>query len=874
MVESRFQLAIALVEARNADKTPDRNVRQSAIFAPFLQQMIFSNDDTDRLAVLGDTSERQSRRASTPDYLKIELPSDKRHGDLSHGTHFATDDDHDSGWGKLHLARGDSLASRPNFLKSQRHSRSQSVASDPTLEIDGLSDLVQCIDYSMDDSLESWRGIEKYLTLDEKEKVTSRRLSRRTNASNRSSIQSTSSALVGGPRRHSIERSRRISMADPVLLERIQEYRRGSAQCEDVPSLLHDNTPRASRSVSSPAVINTNEPVQSRQPFFAPLDQRSFTQSSKSPIICPTNSCADPPDGKMGIAAFLPRSLVIPEPLYGTKYAPSQRLSGKNRMTESNKDTGMVRQQVPQLAFMTPEGKKKHESLVLDLREQQRFHRRSPAKLPNGLDPRKATRTTALFRNQLVRADEDKDGWGWQFEHDTVDDSHLSSNDVGVSDNEADLSLECKKRRWFRLHRTNTIKDRAKRKQASRERRRKRQVTESHAMPYEALGVLELSPDEDLDLSDLSEEEMESGSDIDDLPYEGRPAGRLYGTNLLDGLEDRKQKIKAKARFYGEHQAGDCVDNPNHQHDVAVNDTHERMVSIFGKDTLWEREMAAKQTEENTLQAQENAKGLQSVAHKYSQVSLKNDHMTADESRSTSPHAPTIQLQIHSAQNPVLDRSSVMGDVLSEMDAESDNSSLSDRNYEERCREAQRILPKLAKEEREDDSDSENIPLSSLRARLNTTDVKRMNEKDEEETPLALLVAKKFPSKRCHTPIDAQNKHDDDIMPLGIKYPNGLPHSKRTGSANGADPDDDEPLGRKYGRRTLSANKAHNAPRSHDCVSFARTATERLDRRNLTYSLPVPPSPLALSKSPLSIPQAHSITRWAAKVQSTSSHPT
>lgn len=268
MVESRFKLAIALVEARNADKTPDRNVRQSAIFAPFLQQMIFSNDDTDQLAALGDASERQSRRASTPDYLKIELPSDKRHGDLSHDTHFATDNEHDSGWGNLHLARGDSLASRPNFLKSQRHSRSQSVVSDPTLETDSLSDLVQCIDYSMDDSLESWRGIEKYLTLDEKEKVTSRRLSRRTNASNRSSIQSTSSALVGGPRRHSIERSRRISMADPVLLERIQEYRRGTTQCEDVPSLLHDNTPRASRSVSSPAVTHTNEPVQSRQPFL------------------------------------------------------------------------------------------------------------------------------------------------------------------------------------------------------------------------------------------------------------------------------------------------------------------------------------------------------------------------------------------------------------------------------------------------------------------------------------------------------------------------------------------------------------------------------------------------------------------------------
>ncbi|PWN40636.1 hypothetical protein IE81DRAFT_349054 [Ceraceosorus guamensis] len=303
----------------------------------------------------------------------------------------------------------------------------------------------------------------------------------------------------------------------------------------------------------------------------------------------------------------------------------------------------------PKLAFMEGDGNQKHDTVMAALLADSRRTINVPAAAPAGIGRRAAAPSTALFRNQLVQHDDERTGWGWEAGTQTGEVGNASSSEDG----NVPLADLKKLTRAAKRAARKTEKERRKRKKARAERRRKRRIAETSGTSYEALGVESDSPAEDLDLSedsepedDLAEDEESASEDSFNSEDEKRwvddkkPAGKLFGKSLIDVADERRQNLVSKNRAYGHIEAeeirkfealeaagmdadGDARsiapstaaktfrDNP-----LGYNDTRERMQAAFGKDALWEREMAVRREEEAREAAEREVKRLAELEYR------------------------------------------------------------------------------------------------------------------------------------------------------------------------------------------------------------------------------------------------------------------
>lgn len=359
----------------------------------------------------------------------------------------------------------------------------------------------------------------------------------------------------------------------------------------------------------------------------------------------------------LGIECRLPLQLNLPQPLAGTSLAPRRRLVDEQGL-DSDVAAEKARPRVPagfvlhnraetvsmkaltvqgangaRPFFFSPKNRTKHDHLISDFLQSQGAQRLIPvsASAPTGIGRRAAMNSTALFRNQLVQHEEEKEGWGWEAGSRIGTELAIVEDDKEeetLPHNQADASKKKLTRKEKKLFKKMQM-EKQERKQARRSRRKQRELAKMTNTPLQELKVEELSPDEDLDLSETSSDE--ESSDVSDSEVssvsqgearwidEERPAGRLYGKSLLDVVDERKKKVSGKARQYGVVRAEDLQgddtsiaassngvaasfrDNP-----VGFNDTRERMEAMFGPDRIWAREMA-KRKEEEAKEAEEAA---------------------------------------------------------------------------------------------------------------------------------------------------------------------------------------------------------------------------------------------------------------------------
>lgn len=275
-----------------------------------------------------------------------------------------------------------------------------------------------------------------------------------------------------------------------------------------------------------------------------------------------------------GIETYLPSILIMPQPLQGSIQAPVMRLTQTNDpvskprsslyvpegfVLHNGKGLPPVKQlQVhgasgPRPYFNTPkaDGKQKHDAAVSEFLQSNYALRylAVPVSAPKGIGRRAAVPTTALFRNQLVKHEEEREGWGWEIGSAIGDQLSV----VETEDSEEPLQAKitrAEKRREKKLN-----KEKRKRKAARRERREKREKAIREGKGYAQVGVAEESPNEDLDLSDTSESESETNSE-DEWNSEdekrwidhSKPAGKLFGKSLLDVASERQNERKSKSR--------------------------------------------------------------------------------------------------------------------------------------------------------------------------------------------------------------------------------------------------------------------------------------------------------------------------------------
>ncbi|EST09294.2 hypothetical protein PSEUBRA_000883 [Kalmanozyma brasiliensis GHG001] len=299
----------------------------------------------------------------------------------------------------------------------------------------------------------------------------------------------------------------------------------------------------------------------------------------------------------LGLAARTPQTIVMPQPLQGTEFAPKLRLKDADTTAPASKrhslhvpdgfvlhnsrgDLPPMRSLVvhsangPQPMFAAKMGNKKQQQQQPAPRLKAVEVGRTvqvPAAAPRGIGRRAAAPTTALFRNHLVQNEDEREGWGWEagtrvddvFHPDQVDDS---------DDDDKPLADIKKQSRSAKRAAKRLVKEKRKRKAARRVRRAKREEALKEGKSFKEAGVDELSPDEDLDLSSTSTEEEVTGSETDSDLWasdddkrwvdDSKPAGKLYGKSLLDLATERNQVRKSKARFYGQvqHEDGEVAE--------------------------------------------------------------------------------------------------------------------------------------------------------------------------------------------------------------------------------------------------------------------------------------------------------------------------
>lgn len=366
----------------------------------------------------------------------------------------------------------------------------------------------------------------------------------------------------------------------------------------------------------------------------------------------------------LGLAARTPQTIVMPSPLQGTEFAPKLRLTEAMPSPVATQRHSLhvpdgfvlhnrgglppMRSLVvhsangPQPLFAAKNKNKKSEPAAARLKAVEVDRTvRVPAAAPRGIGRRAAAPTTALFRNHLVQHDDEREGWG--FEVGTRVDDIFSPGRADNSDDDDDKPLADIKQQGRSAKRAakRLAKEKRKRKAARRVRRAKREEALKEGRSFKEVGVEELSPDEDLDLSSTSSEEdaTDTGTESDlwasddDKRWvdENKPAGKLYGKSLLDLASERNKERKSKARFYGQVQLEDGEAIPLQFDDerdaiaslrpggsvyddgasiapsvarsfrdkpIGVNDTRERMEAVFGSDHVWAREMAKRQQED------------------------------------------------------------------------------------------------------------------------------------------------------------------------------------------------------------------------------------------------------------------------------------
>lgn len=404
------------------------------------------------------------------------------------------------------------------------------------------------------------------------------------------------------------------------------------------------------------------------------LDSNAADQSADVASSAPLNESEDIDDDfvspprrgplrPLGLAARTPQTIVMPRPLQGTEFAPKLRLTEDMSASSDTKRHSLhvpdgfvlhdsrgglppMRSLVvhsangPQPLFAAKAGNKKRDQTATRLKPIQVDRAvQVPAAAPRGIGRRAAAPTTALFRNHLVQHDDEREGWG--FEAGTrVDDIFHPDQADNSDDDDKPLADIKKQSRSAKRAAKRLAKEKRKRKVARRIRRAKREEALKEGKSFKEVGVDELSPDEDLDLSSTSEEDLtetETESDLwasdDDKRWvdDSKPAGKLYGKSLLDLASERNQERKSKARFYGQVQLEDGEPMPLEIDDnrdgiaslrpagsvyddgasvspsiargfrdkpVGVNDTRERMEAVFGADQIWAREMAKRQQED------------------------------------------------------------------------------------------------------------------------------------------------------------------------------------------------------------------------------------------------------------------------------------
>ncbi|UZJ56771.1 hypothetical protein CBS101457_006091 [Exobasidium rhododendri] len=397
---------------------------------------------------------------------------------------------------------------------------------------------------------------------------------------------------------------------------------------------------RLSSAVSLQSLLSTGEEESQSTP--ADLRDADIDDDYTSP---PTKGPLKP----KGIESHLPATLNMPHFLQGTSFAPRRRLLEEEMKGKRLSSAGTSLLHVPEgfilhkskreslpmktlrvqgasgvkPFFMSPEGKQKHDQTVGNFLNSVNSQRliQIPLVAPSGIGRRAAMNTTALFRNQLVQHEEEKEGWGWEastpvgteLEEIVEEEDEPVVKAVAVGRLAEVISSRKEKKKLAK-----TRKDKLKRKEARRSRRKKRELAKSTAISSKELGVAEDSPEEDLLLSETSEESGSDGDGDSDSNVswtsqeevrwldEKKPPGILYGKSLLDVMNERKINKSGKARQYGQVSSDQLQASNDDRSIVAAssgnvsfrdnplgfNDTRERMVAAFGPNSLWEKEMA------------------------------------------------------------------------------------------------------------------------------------------------------------------------------------------------------------------------------------------------------------------------------------------
>ena len=225
----------------------------------------------------------------------------------------------------------------------------------------------------------------------------------------------------------------------------------------------------------------------------------------------------------------------------------------------------------------------------------------APVEIPAHLGRRALHPSTALFRNVLVNRDEDREGWGW--EHFTNASKYFA--DLAADDDDSDDELPLMD---VRIHKRDEVlaekrcrRERLRRKREKRERQRLHALAKNKRFLATKHGSSPISDDETF-LNAADEDIDDDDTIIDDesdgeIPWndDRRPAGRLYGTNLIDKATRHELDRQQAAKHYGHHSAiNDHIFN---------DDTRERMQRLFGQQTLWEDEKRRYETPKNDQHA-------------------------------------------------------------------------------------------------------------------------------------------------------------------------------------------------------------------------------------------------------------------------------
>ena len=212
----------------------------------------------------------------------------------------------------------------------------------------------------------------------------------------------------------------------------------------------------------------------------------------------------------------------------------------------------------------------------------------APVEIPAHLGRRALHPSTALFRNALVNRDEDREGWGWEY---FTNASKYFAN-LAADDDDSDDELPLMD---VRIHKRDEVlaekrcrRERLRRKREKRQRQRLHALSKNKRLPATKHGNSDML-DDDTFLNAEDDDNDDEDTIIDDesdaeTPWndDRRPAGRLYGTNLIDKASRHELDRQHAAKHYGHHSAmNDHIFN---------DDTRERMQRLFGQQTSWEDE--------------------------------------------------------------------------------------------------------------------------------------------------------------------------------------------------------------------------------------------------------------------------------------------